>query len=165
MTRSDVKLNLRVNTASGSIRRAWQGIPVGISSRWIQYLTCQYADHLSMFRFDYNSIAGIQKKKISLHSPGELFVGKFIQSACFRSARYEYWIIVNEITLMIQLRGIPFVFSHRRIFHFGKRFKLDWTRGHSKKTREEINFVADPIHLEIPRSRGTWCRQGSKWSD
>lgn len=63
VTRSDVKLNLRVNTASGSIRRAWQGIPVGISSRWIQYLTCQYADHLSMFRFDYNSIAGIKKNR------------------------------------------------------------------------------------------------------
>lgn len=60
VTRSDVKLNLRVNTANGSIR---QGIPAGISTRWIQYLTCQYADHLSMFRFDYNSIAGLKKNR------------------------------------------------------------------------------------------------------
>lgn len=47
------------------------------------------------------------------------------------------------------------------ISYFGKRIKLDWNRGHSKKTEEEINFVvADPVHLEIPRSRGTWCRKG-----
>lgn len=94
VTRSDVKLNLRVNTASGSIRRAWQGIPVGISSRWIQYLTCQYADHLSMFRFDYNSIAGL--KEIVTFDSSELFVAELILSTCFpickiRVSNYHRW--------------------------------------------------------------------------
>lgn len=56
VARSDVKLNLRVNTTNRSIRQARQGISVGISSRRIQYLTCRYVDHLSMFRFDYISI-------------------------------------------------------------------------------------------------------------
>lgn len=40
-----------------------------------------------------------------------------------------------------------------RFLYFGKRIKLDWNRGHPKKAPEEINFVADPVHLEIPRSR------------
>ena len=58
-----------------------------------------------------------------------------------------------------------FVYSFRRNLYFGKRVKLDWNRGHRRKAREEINFVVDPVHLEILRSRGItwWCRKG--WNE